>query len=77
MESQNCLTAVPTDKTLNRIDLGTSIEYPSARLANRQDCARRTETTLRTVITPDPSLAEHAPAIEKALARAAAAITPE
>jgi len=29
------------------------------------------------VITPDPSLAEHAPAIEKALARAAAAITPE
>ncbi len=29
------------------------------------------------MITPDPQLSEHAPAIERALARAAAAVTPE
>ena len=61
----------PSSQNLNRIAGRPSIGYASA----RRKRANPNRTLI--VITPDPHLSEHAPAIEKALARAASAISPE
>jgi hypothetical protein len=53
------------------------VRFAAAATKAHDEPAAPPRTALPTVITPDPQLSEHAPAIEKALARAAASVTPE